>query len=64
MTEASATSNAENVKPRDPVPREDSTEERSRMGGVLPSRKEDQMKEELLRTRCWSMQTGRKCASA
>ena len=39
MSEASVTSNAENVEPRFEVTREDSTEVSSRMEDVLPSRK-------------------------
>ena len=72
MTEASVTSDAENVKPRIEESREDSTpavgllelaEVRSRSEGVLPSEKKDQGVCVLPRTRWWSMQMGWKCAS-
>ena len=75
MTEARVTNNADNVELRIDELREDSTEVTDRMedgntpvGGPLVRvfhrrETEDQRKQDFLRTRCWSMQTCRKCAS-
>ena len=60
MTEVCVTNIADNVKPRVAV---DSVEVSSRMEGVPPSRNRGSGQVKFLRTRCWSMQTGRKCTS-